>query len=301
MIIPFSQAGLSGILTRMTQPDPSTANGIQVLGLCRFSVPSAGAFQVEHDSIEERRAFLYDPARLALRFAWFEHVTLPGIAAQKDPAFKLVVLLGEDFPEPWRSRMLAHGERIPQLAFEFAPPLHHRKICADAMEAHIDPDAEHVLQFRLDDDDAVAVNFTRRLRRDFNRLRWFTRSRGGSIAIDYSRGINLFYQNGSFTPVPRLNAFLGVAFAIATRPGDGQYILNFMHHVIWQTLPTMTMPDDLMWVRGLHGTNDSGGKKAKTPSFKLDDDEIRRILRYRFHIRLRALKAALKEIDEASG
>ncbi|MEJ2034587.1 MAG: glycosyltransferase [Maritimibacter sp.] len=295
---------MSVILASMTQPDPSTSNGIQVLGLCRFSVPSAGAFQVEHDSIEERRAFLYDPARLALRFAWFENVTLPGIAAQKDKAFKLVVLLGEDFPEPWRSRMLAHGDAVPQLAFEFAPPLHHRKICADAMAKHIDPNAEQVLQFRLDDDDAVAINFIRRLRKDFRKLRGFHAARGTPMAIDYSKGINLFARNGNVSLVPRYEAFLGVAFAIATTPGDGNHILGFMHHVIWQNLPAVTMPDDIMWVRGGHGTNDSGGI-AKKPTYAADEPELRRVLRQRFRIDLAALKAALRQDpmtdSEASG
>lgn len=274
---------------------PSTDKGIQVLGLTRFSVPSAGAFQVEHESIDDRRAFLYDPVRLALRFTWFEQVTLPGITAQKDPAFKLVVLVGEDLPEPWRARMLAHVERIPQLSIHFAPPEHHRKICADAMRAHVDPDAEVVLQFRLDDDDAVAVDFTRRLRRDWRKLKAFHADAEGPVAIDYARGLNLFAKpNGPCEIVPRLEPFLGVAFAIATRPGDGHFILGFMHHVIWQSMPAVTRPDEIMWVRGAHGHNDSG-TPARATMFDMEEAELRRILRKRFRIDLGALKAALGE------
>lgn len=276
-----------------TSPDPSTDKGIQVLGLCRFSVPSVGAFQVEHDSIEERRAYLYDPARLALRFAWLEQVTLPGIAAQKDPAFKLIVLLGEDFPEPWRGRMLAHVERIPQLTAHFASPEHHRRICADALRAHVDPKAEVVLQFRLDDDDAVAVDFTRRLRRDWRKLKAFHADQEGPIAIDYARGLNLLSRpSGNIQIVPRLEPFLGVAFAIATRPGDGHFILSYMHHVIWQAMPTVTHPDEIMWLRGGHGTNDSGDPGRK-PMFEMDAAVLRQTLRKRFRIDLPALKSAL--------
>jgi len=281
--------------------DPGTEKGMQVLGLTRFSVPSAGAFQVEHESIEERRAYLYDPERLALRFAWFENVTLPGIAAQKDPAFKLIVLMGEDFPEPWRGRMLAHVEAVPQLAAHFAPPEHHRKICADAMRAHIDPSAEVVLQFRLDDDDAVAVDFTRRLRRDWRKLKAFHAERDGPIAIDYIRGLNLLHRpSGNIRIVPRLEPFVGVAFAIATRPGDGQFILGFMHHVIWQAMPAVTSPDEIMWVRGGHGTNDSGNP-AQKPSYEADQADLRQTLRKRFRIDLPALKTALKAGADAEG
>ena len=40
---------------------------MQVIGLCRFSYPAIGGFQVEHDSIEERIAFLYAEKRLPAR------------------------------------------------------------------------------------------------------------------------------------------------------------------------------------------------------------------------------------------
>ncbi len=276
---------------------PSTDRGIQLLGLTRFSVPSEGAFQVEHASIGERRAFLYDPARLALRFAWFENVTLPGIAAQKDPGFRLVVLMGEDFPEPWRSRMLAHVARIPQLTAHFAPPGHHRRICADAMRAHIDPAAEVVLQFRLDDDDAVAVDFTRRLRRDWRKIRAYAGAQDGPVALDYTRGLNLFWRNGNLRIVPRFESFLGVAFAIATRPGDGQFILDYMHHVIWQSMPVLTSPERIMWLRGAHGTNDSGAPGQK-PMFEADPAALRQALRQRFRIDPGALKTALAAAGE---
>ncbi len=282
----------------MTDSDPSTDKGIQVLGLCRFSVPSAGAFQVEHESIEERRAYLYDPNRLALRFAWFEQITLPGIAAQKDQAFKLIVLLGEDLPEPWRGRMLGHIARIPQLAAHFAPPEHHRKICADAMRAQIDRTAEVVLQFRLDDDDAVAVDFIRRLRRDWRKLKAYHTEADGPIAIDYARGLNLIARpNRSVQIVPRLEPFLGVAFAIATRPGDGTFILNHMHQVIWQDMPAVTNPDEIMWVRGGHGTNDSGDL-ARKPMFEADPAALRQTLRKRFRIDLAGLKSALAAVAD---
>ncbi|MCB1338087.1 MAG: hypothetical protein KDK10_11770 [Maritimibacter sp.] len=285
----------------MADHDLSTDKGIQVLGLTRFSVPSLGAFQIEHASIEDRRAYLYDPARLGQRFAWFENVTLPGIAAQRDDAFRLVVLMGEDMPEPWRGRMMEHVARIPQLAAHFAPPEHHRKICGDAIKAHVDPGAEVVLQFRLDDDDAVAVDFVRRLRRDWRKLKGFHADRAGPIAIDYTRGVNLAAEpGGRLEIVPRLEAFLGVAFAIATRPGDGHHILGFMHHVIWQQMATVSLPDEIMWVRGAHGANDSGAPGVK-PQFEAEEGELKQALRKRFRIDLPALKAALKALEDAGG
>lgn len=283
----------------MTDEVNSTVDGVQVLGLCRFSVPSKGAFKVHHHHVADRRTFLYDPRRLALRFTWFEHMVLPGIAAQKDPAFRFIVMLGEDFPEPWRSRMLAHVEAIPQLVAEFVPPEDHRKVCAAAVARHIDPAAEAVLQFRHDDDDAVAVDFVRRLRRDFRKVRGVF-NETGLMAIDYSRGINLFGDSDGVRLFPRFEAFLGIAFAICTRPGDGNHVLNFMHHVIWQQMPAFTRSEDFMWVRGVHGTNDSGGPLPKA-HFEVEPAELRRLLRQRFRIDLPAFKAALRRYGDEFG
>jgi hypothetical protein len=274
------------------QPVQGTVKGVQVLGLCRFSVPSTGAFQVEHESIEERRAFLYDPARLAMRFTWFEHVNLPGIEAQKDPAFTYVVLVGEDLPEPWRARMESLAARIPQLVIENAPPIHHRVACADALSRHVDPDAEVVIQFRQDDDDGVATDFVQRLRRDYRKSSGLFKQHG-LMALDYNLGINLHDKGGTLTLVPRYHSFLGAAFAVCTRPGDGNYVLDFYHNIIWQQMAAVTFPDSYMWVRGSHGSNDSG-KVADTWKFNKDPAELRRILRKRFGIDVPAFKAALK-------
>ncbi len=283
----------------MAEAANSTVKGVQVLGLCRFSVPSKGAFKVHHAKVANRRAFLYDPKRLALRFTWFEHMVLPGIAGQKDPNFKLIIMLGEDLPEPWRSRMMAHVEAIPQLVAEFVPPEDHRKVCADAIERHIDPDAEAVLQFRHDDDDAVSVDFVRRLRRDFGKTRRLF-NETGLMAIDYSRGLNLFGGGDGIEIFPRFEAFLGIAFAICTRPGDGNYVLNFMHHVIWQKMPAVTRSEHFMWVRGVHGTNDSGGPMPKA-HFKAEPAELRRVLRQRFRVDLPAFKEALQDYRREFG
>jgi hypothetical protein len=50
---------------------------MQVIGLCRFSYPAIGGFQVEHGSIEERIAFLYAEERLEERFQLMEAIALP--------------------------------------------------------------------------------------------------------------------------------------------------------------------------------------------------------------------------------
>jgi hypothetical protein len=275
----------------MSDAPASTDRGIQVLGLCRFSVPSRGAFQVSHPDIEARRAMLYDPARLEERFAWFEQVLLPGIAAQTDPAFRLVLLLGEDFPEPWRTRMLVHVADIPQLVAEFAPPLHHREICAAAMGLHTDPEAQLVAEFRLDDDDAVAVDYVERLRRDADAARGLLGPEG-TLGLDCSKGIVLWAREGRVEPLPRYALYWTPALAVLKPVADDRHILDFEHHKLWQKMPTLTRADEVMFVRGAHGTNDSPIAQ-KGPGFWMEPKKARQLLRDRFRIDLDALTETL--------
>lgn len=236
---------------------------------------------------------LYDPARLDTRFIWFEQVLLPGIAKQKDPQFKLIILMGEDFPEPYRARMLAHIDAVPQLCAEFAPPLHHRKICADAMAAHIDVDADAVAEFRLDDDDAVAVDFVHRLRRDARRAKGFVRS-GGPVAIDYGKGILLCVgpEGAGVTTLPRLTRYWTPALALVIEPSHDKHILDYEHHKLWTQMTTITLVDEVMFVRGVHGSNDSTFS-IDGPGFAMTDEEAPKILKKRFQINLASFTKAI--------
>ena len=56
---------------------------MQVIGLCRFSYPAIGGFQVEHAKIAEREAYLYAEDRMEQRFRTFESFTLPCMKAAK--------------------------------------------------------------------------------------------------------------------------------------------------------------------------------------------------------------------------
>lgn len=266
---------------------------VQVLGLCRFSVPSLGAFQVEHDSIEARRAMLYAPDRLAHRFLWFEHVALPSIKGQTDPEFRLIVLLGEDFPEPWLTRMRALVADVPQILLDFAPPGPHREICAEAMRRHVDPGAEVLAQFRLDDDDAVALDFVARLRADFAAVRP-VHDRGRALALDYCRGVLLTEERGNLTPTLRRASLWTPALVLFTRPDAPKMILDYPHHLIWRHMPVLSLQDEVMFLRGAHGGNDSAIGQERRPE-TLPADRWPGLLLRRYGLDISAFGAALRD------
>ena len=78
---------------------------MQVIGLCRFSYPALGGFQREHETIEQRKAFLYDEARLKHRLRLFQAFNLPSILAQTDMDFQYLILIGDDLPVWARNRL----------------------------------------------------------------------------------------------------------------------------------------------------------------------------------------------------
>lgn len=271
----------------------ATAPRVQVLGLCRFSVPSLGAFQVEHDSIDARRAMLYAPERLAHRFLWFSHVALPCIRAQTDPDFRLIVLLGEDFPEPWLTRMRDLVADVPQVVLDFAPPGPHREVCGDAMRRHVDPTADVLAQFRLDDDDGVAVDFVARIRADLTAaLPIFGRS--DLMALDYCRGVLLTEKDGDLIPTLRRASLWTPALVLLTRPMTPRMVLDYPHHLIWRHMPVLSMQDEVMFIRGAHGGNDSAIGQERRPE-TLPLERWPGLMQRRYGIDLQGFAAALKD------
>ena len=80
---------------------------MQVIGLCRFSYPALGGFQIDHETVEERIAYLYAEERMEERFRLFETVALPSLRQQTDPEFDLIIVIGDSLPRQHRDRL--HG------------------------------------------------------------------------------------------------------------------------------------------------------------------------------------------------
>lgn len=237
---------------------------------------------------------LYDPQRLIARLTWFEHVFLPSIRVQTDPNFRIIVLVGNDLADIWLEQLHALVQDIPQIVIEFAPPWKHRVICAKAMAKHVDPDAVAVAQFRLDDDDAVAVNFVERLRADVGRqLPQFQRDR--LMAIDYARGIVLRNTASLLQAEPVITRYWTPALAVITPPDTEKFILDFQHHILWRDMTSVVFQDEIMYVRGAHDGNDSSIPATET-AFVFPQALASETLRNRFDINFAGLSRALTSL-----
>lgn len=264
---------------------------MQVIGFCRFSYPAEGGFQVEHATMEERLTYLYAPARMEERLRHFETICLPSIRAQTDPNFTFVILIGENLPEPWVGRPRDLIADVPQAMVAARPSGPHRKVCQRVINSARKMD-QPCLQFRHDDDDAVAITFVERLRKaaaDVGPLLEQHRM----VGFDWNRGYVARPDANGISGEVQVTPFWGVAQATYVQAGVRQTIMNFGHRKIMEYMPCLTFTDEVMYLRGHNAHNDSRQKKHVKPMplprlnqdgeadlldrFAIDADHVRRV------------------------
>ncbi|MBU2963720.1 putative rhamnosyl transferase [Citreicella sp. C3M06] len=264
---------------------------MQVIGFCRFSWPAEGGFQVEHDDLATREAYLYAPARMQERFAYFEAICLPGLKAQTDSDFLFLVLVGTSLPTQYRARLEALLADFPQARIVARPAGPHRSVCQEVINEARDL-SEPCLQFRHDDDDAVSVDFVATLREAASDVLPLL-AKHRLVGFDWNRGHVARPDAQGICAEESVTPYWGVAQAMAVQPRVRQSIMNFGHNKILRFMPTLTFTDRPMYVRGHNAHNDSRQKSHVKPVslprldaqgeaefrrlYAIDADQIRRI------------------------
>lgn len=235
---------------------------MQTILFCRFSYPAEGGFQVDHDSIEERRTSLYAPKRMETRFALFEHLCLPGLMAQTDPDFDFVVLVGTCLPVLYLQKLERLLKPMPQAHIVARDPGPHRQVCQSVLNAARKHVNQPCLQVRHDDDDALAIDFVARLRKAASDCAPLLLA-NHLVGFDWNRGYTISQSDTHpFELAETVNPYLGVAQAMAVQGGVRQSQMNFAHSRINRYMPTVTFTDQPMFLRSHHGHNDSRQKSA---------------------------------------
>jgi len=263
---------------------------MQAIGLCRFSYPAIGGFQVEHETIEKRIAYLYEESRLEERFRLFEAIALPCLRAQSDPDFTLIVVIGDQFPDHYARRLEALLADLPQALVHREPPRKQREVMKEILnDARLDP-REPCLQFRYDDDDAVAVDFIARLRGLSSDCAPMLKEHK-TVAFDWNRGHVAEFGPEGISAVEMYRPFYVASLGMWVRGNCPLTIMNFAHEKIPQFMPAISLSDPHMWVRSHNGSNDSRQKPVKaipvTPldakgealfreRYAIDADQVRR-------------------------
>ena len=251
---------------------------MQVIGLCRFSYPALGGFQVEHETVEDRIAFLYAEHRLEERFRLMETVALPCIRHQTDPDFELIIVIGDQLPARHRRRLEALTADIPQVRIEAQPPRNHREVMKELLNDSRASRNEPCLQFRHDDDDAFSLDFIEQLRRVAEET-YPVCARHRAVTFDWNRGYIAEMSAQAIAAGSLYRPFYPAAMGMHVRAGDTLTIMNFMHERLPQFTPAITFTDPHMWVRTHNGWNDSRQKPVKsfavTPLTRAEEDDFR--------------------------
>ncbi|QIE47013.1 riboflavin synthase subunit beta [Pseudohalocynthiibacter aestuariivivens] len=255
---------------------------MRVIGVCRFSYPALGGFKRMHDTIEEREAYLYASDRMELRFAHFEALVLPSIGAQTDREFTFLIVIGERMPEPYLTRLYDLCATVPQIKIVQRPPQKHRLAMQLAIQHELGANEEDTIQFRLDDDDAMGVDFVaqcRSIARRSSRLR----RREPRMVIEFNSGYSARLSAEGITAEPVITQFWACGLGVTFPAGDTRTVMNYGHHKLHHSMPAVIHPRPPMYIRAKHDDNDSAAK-FKTGPLKPLDDAGRQLFRDRFNV-----------------
>lgn len=272
----------------------SPSNHIAVL--VRFSYPAASGTRATTDGPGAARCLLYDPARLARRFALFEALTLPSLLAQTDTDFTTIFLIGADFPQPQRQRLarliapLADARLVP------LRPLPHFKATRRAFDLALrnrltGAGLTHLTTVRLDDDDAIANDLIARIRTTAAALLALP---GGNTprVISFHHGLYLEISARGcrfFRAIERLP--LAVATAMVTPISQRDSVFSRNHRLLPQFYNCWSDISRPAFIRTIHCDNDSN-PSASGQLTELSQQQARALIDARFNLppeRLRAL------------
>ena len=264
---------------------------MQVIGLCRFSYPALGGFQVEHASPQERMAYLWADDRLEERFRLFEAIALPCLKAQKDGDFELIVLIGDEFPAQHQDRLHALCATLPQIRIVKEPPRNNREVCKALLNAARRNPGDPCIQFRYDDDDAVSVDFIANLRAAARDIEPLTRQHR-AVGMDWPQGRIAEASAAGIAATEIYRPYYVAALGVHVAGHCNLTIHNFMHERLPRFMPCVSYPDADAFVRTHNGYNDSRQKKVRpvevsplSPAeeglfrerFAIDADNVRRV------------------------
>ncbi|WP_425092219.1 glycosyltransferase [Tropicimonas sp. S265A] len=213
----------------------------KVLGVCRFSMLGRGDWKAYRgqpddkleDIYEQKAEELFAEARMKSRLATLEHLTLGAMTAQSDQESIFLVLSSDRMPKHYRDRLAEICNEVPQAVLQFIEPMH----VSDAIRkatTEMEIELSDCLQYRLDDDDCVAFDFTRRARRHARTFWDYS-----NFAISFAQQ----YYCVSDGPTEGIYNWWSPFFSAgASVRHNSKTVFDFGHYKIPNRLPALTDP-----------------------------------------------------------
>jgi len=255
----------------------------QIIGLVRFSYLSKNGFRSESKNREETRDALYAKERMDFRFRMVERLCIRSMQNQTDQDFKLIFLVGLDMPTVYLNRLKELIAPLPQADIVTQPRQWMVQATQAAFKKVIDPGADYVTTFRIDDDDAVAVDYIAQTRQQMAKLISAGMAEEPTV-LAYTSGVHWEVEKKAKGLVLRSEATpLGLACAIITKPDLPVSVFRWDHRRFGSYFPTFLVPNEVMYIRTLHKYNDSRKQLDKKVE-RLSSDEMADVLRKRFQM-----------------
>lgn len=266
------------------------AETARTIGLLRFSVLTPTFYATEFDSLEAAAAHIFSDARMELRFHIFENLCLPSLTRQTDPDFDMVILTAASMPAPWLARLEALIDPLPNFHLMKVDAGNHYRLIQAGYASVPTGDATHLLQFRLDDDDAVDLDFVARTKRLAAGMMQ-VQGPDTPFVIAYNRGFYVRRDAGGnevFDACER--APLSTGTTLVAPVGHGMNPYRYVHRKLAQHYNTFSDISVPGFIRTIHGDN-----KSATPQMgltrQLTELQVRRRLRRHFGVDLDRLRA----------
>lgn len=240
----------------------------RIVGICRFSfvgrgdwrrfVPLRGA-EVTAADLDAQAAELFAPERLERRFRTFERLCLPSVAAQSDGDFRFVILTSPLMPAPWLARLRAAAAAVPmaEVVVSDAPDVN-AALAAPLARLAAEAPGRGLVQFRLDDDDAISRDFVANLRGHTARLSGLP-----SYAVSFLRNLAVTLYPGAPPGFWRYDDPFFVA-GLAVKPRGAASVFSFGHYGVQEKL-THILDATEMGALVLKWPSDSRSVDATTP------------------------------------
>ncbi len=214
---------------------------VPIVGICRFSFLGRGDWSVwtdaegkrsAPDNIADHAARLYDPARMAQRFYSFENLLLAAMTAQTDPEFHLVVLTSTAMPPQYQTQLRDLTASRPNLHLVISDAANVNDGLFPRLAA-IRGDAPGLVQFRIDDDDCLSIDYVARLADFARRMQGF-----GPFSYSRPNGLLLTAYHGEQPQYFALKqAFHSMGTAVYL-PNLQHTVFSFGHFALQSRFPS---------------------------------------------------------------
>jgi Putative rhamnosyl transferase len=245
---------------------------MQIFGHCRFSWFGISDTGRELTDIDDARARLWHPLRMAIRFHLFEELMLPSLAAQTDRDFTLLVTVSEDMPEVYQTRLDAAVAPHPFVRLNRTMSRDYAKLITPFMKETTQDGTSQSVHFRLDDDDALPSSYIGRLRRDADRV-----DTGGLIC--YPTGIVGFMNGPRACHGFRSISYHAQGLARVAGPGVIRSPLHMQHRDMGNRVPSYVDPTFIGFHFTQHGVNNTLGYGAIVHEGGSDPRLVQRMIR----------------------